>query len=231
MKKVLLTLVLVVASIQYSNAQISYGLKTGLNIDLNGQASEYIKLPNGLSIESASNNGGYHFGAWFRVKVPLIGLYVRPEVIYTSLSSEHTIRATTSILDDVDALVGKKSTSINYSLNKIDIPVLLGLKFLAVGNIFVGPNIQYLTKSEIKSDFYNNETIDEAISFGLIIGAGIEFWKLGIDARFETGFASPDTFTSGPITSGNVENILGDVADVLGGQKPSQLIIGLSYKF
>ena len=104
MKKVLLTMVLVVASIQYSNAQLSYGLKTGLNVDLNGQASEYIKLPNGLSIESASNNGGYHFGAWFRVKVPLIGLYVRPEVIYTSLSSEHTIRATTSIIDNVAAL-------------------------------------------------------------------------------------------------------------------------------
>ena len=224
MKKVLLTLVLVVASIQYSNAQISYGLKTGLNIDLNGQASDFINLPNGIVLDSDSSNGGYHFGAWFRVKVPLIGLYVRPEVIYTDLNSEHTISAA----DEIYPGFGKPSSTLKYSLSKIDIPVLLGLKFLAVGNIFVGPNIQYILSSELENDFGYNPGIDEKISFGLVIGAGIEFWKLGIDARFETGFAPPKDLDVTSITGSEaLEPIIG----LLAGQKPSQLIIGLSYKF
>jgi hypothetical protein len=219
MKKGLLMIALFIGAIQFSNAQISYGLKAGMNFDANSEASSYIELPDGITLDSKSSNGGFHAGAWLRVKVPLIGLYVRPEIIYTDLKSEYTINA---------PLVGLDNSKIEYSLTKIDVPVLLGLKFLGVGNIFLGPNVQYLLKSDMSSDIYNSDSIDEELSFGLVIGAGVEFWKLGLDVRFETGFVTPESTDISSI--GSIED-LKPVVDALTGQKPNQVIVGLSYKF
>lgn len=218
MKKVLLAIVFVIGVIQFSHAQVSFGIKAGINSDLNGQASKFITLPTGSSIESESSNGGYHAGAWLRVKVPVVGFYIRPEIIYTNLNSEYTLMST---------VAGYENSTIEYSLTKVDVPILLGLKFLKFGNIFVGPNVQYLLKYDVKSAFYNEDTIDEELSVGLIIGAGIEFWKLGLDVRFETGFVNPkSTDISSVNTSADLEPIVG----LLTGQKPNQVIIGLSYK-
>ena len=204
---------LVAAAFQFSNAQISYGIKGGMNFDANDEIAKEIELPDGFGISSDGGNGGYHAGAWLRVKIPLLGLYVRPEVIYTDLKSEYTL--TTPIED----------SSIEYSLTKIDVPVLLGMKFLGVGNVFLGPNVQYLLSSELKSDIVTDDSIDENISIGLVVGAGLEFWKLGVDARFETGFVSPESTT---ITS---PEDIANIADSLTSQKPNQFIVGLSYKF
>lgn len=221
MKKLVLAIALFVGAIQFSNAQLSFGLKAGINNDLNGQASKYITLPEGYSIDSKSNNGGYHAGLWMRVKLPIIGFYVRPEIMYTDLKSEYTFNT-----PDM-GLITATSTPINYSLQKIDVPVLLGLKFLGVGNVFLGPNVQYILKSDLNADQvgFSDSSIKEKMSVGMVLGAGIEFWKLGLDARFETGFTTPPSTDITDIT--NIENI----ANSLSSQKPNQLIIGLSYKF
>ena len=226
MKKVLLAVAFVFGALQFSNAQISFGVKAGMNFDVNSEASSYINLPSGYNLTTESGNGGYHAGVWLRVKIPLLGLYVRPEVIYTDLS-KYNLNTT---------IPGFEATQIENSLTKIDVPVLLGLKFLKFGNVFLGPNIQYLLKAESNfnsdsssaNDELSNDSIDEQISVGLIIGAGVEFWKLGLDVRFETGFVSPETTDLSSISS---SKDLKPLVDALTGQKPNQLIVGLSYKF
>lgn len=212
MKKVLLAVAFVFGALQFSNAQISYGVKAGMNIDANSEASSYLDLPTGFTLETNSSTG-YHAGGWLRVKIPLLGLYVRPELIYTDLKSEYTLG------------FGGDNTSLKSSLTKVDVPILLGLKFLKFGNVFLGPNVQYLLKSETKTEIYNSNEIDEALSIGFVIGAGVEFWKLGLDARFETGFVSPESTD----LSGAAD--IKPLVDALTGQKPNQFIIGLSYKF
>jgi hypothetical protein len=228
MKKVLLAVAFVFGALQFSNAQISYGVKAGMNFDANSEASKYITMPEGFSIESNTSNGGFHAGAWLRVKIPLVGLYVRPELIYTDLTSQY------SLVTPLAELTG--DTKIEYNLTKVDVPVLLGLKFLKFGNVFLGPNLQYTTKSESKfisssplvDDALSNDSIDEKISFGLIVGAGLEFWKLGLDVRFETGFVNPESTDLSSITT---PEDLKPIVDALTGQKPNQVIVGLSYKF
>lgn len=228
MKKVLLAVAFVFGALQFSNAQISYGVKAGMNFDANNEASKYITMPEGFSIKSNTSNGGFHAGAWFRVKIPLVGLYVRPEFIYTDLTSQY------NLVTPLPILTG--DTKIEYNLTKVDVPVLFGLKFLKFGNVFLGPNVQYTTKSESKfissssifNDDLSNDSIDEKITFGIIVGAGIEFWKLGLDVRFETGFVSPDSTDLSSISS---SEDLKPLVDALTGQKPNQLIVGLSYKF
>ena len=227
MKKVLLAVAFVFGALQFSNAQVSFGVKAGMNFDVNSEASSYIKLPTGFNLSTESGNGGYHAGAWLRVKIPVLGLYVRPEVIYTDLTSTYNLNTT---------LTGFESNKIENSLTKIDVPVLLGLKFLKFGNVFLGPNIQYLQKANSKfissddavNELLSNDTIDEEFSVGLVIGAGVEFWKLGLDVRFETGFVSPETTDISSIT--DAED-LKPLVDALTGQKPNQVIVGLSYKF
>ena len=187
MKRIFLFLGLSIAAIQFTNAQISYGIKGGLNYSTTN-----------IPVSGADDSAGYHAGLWLRVKVPVVGLYVRPEIVYTSLKSDY--------------ISGK------YTLNKIDIPVLVGMKFLGVGNVFIGPSFQYLLNSEFNNGFTNANSKD--LSVGLQVGVGVEFWKLGVDVRYETALSK-------------AENSFGDIASTLYeiDTQPNQFIVGLSYKF
>ena len=80
------------------------------------------------------------------------------------------------------------------------------------------------------NEYVYNDSIDKKISIRLVIGAGVEFWKLGLDVRFETGFVRLKTTE---ITSFTSFEDVKRIANVLDGalQKPNQLIVGLSYKF
>ncbi|WP_139959040.1 porin family protein [Flavicella sediminum] len=230
MKKIIFSIALAVAAIQFTNAQISFGVKGGMNIDLNSEASKYVEVPSGFSLNTEKSSG-YNFGAWLRVKVPVVGLYVRPEINYTSLSTDYSIGYPEFTYQGNTIPEGVANSS--YEINKIDVPVLLGLKFLKFGNIFLGPNFQYLLKSKATNSIAaisyseTDDTIDQEISVGAVIGVGVEVWKLGLDVRFETGFNYPKENLSG---LSDEEAILA-IGEALGSQKPNQIIIGLSYKF
>jgi hypothetical protein len=224
MKKIFFTIALAFTAIQFSNAQISFGVKGGMNIDINSEASKYIDLPTGFTLDT-DKSSGYHAGVWLRVKVPVVGLYVRPEINFTNLSSEYTIGYQNGPLDE--------TATAAFDITKIDVPVLLGLKVLKFGNIFIGPNFQYLTKSELSlsapglSLDSTDDTIDEELSIGMVAGVGLEVWKLGLDVRFETGFNIPDE----NIGAGNATETVNAIASALANKNPNQIIIGLSYKF
>jgi hypothetical protein len=228
MKKIFFTLLLFLTVLQFTNAQLSFGIKGGINQDLNSEASEYIDLPTGYSLETNSTSG-FHAGLWMRVKVPVVGLYVRPEVNYATLNSEYNIGI---------PLPGSSSpiaATAKYEMSKIDVPVLLGLKILKFGNVFIGPNFQYLLKSNLEASSesslitpYKNDDVDEDITMGIVVGAGLEVWKFGVDVRFETGFNIPDEdFNSFADAQDSFEKI----TEALGNKKPNQIIVGLSYKF
>lgn len=228
MKKIFFTLLLAVVVYQTTNAQLSFGIKGGINQDLNSEASNYIELPSGYSLETESTSG-FHTGLWMRVKVPVVGLYVRPEINFSSLTSEYKIDI--PVINQTSAF----SANVSYEINKIDVPVLLGLKVLKFGNIFIGPNFQYLLKSKLEASTslseiapYKDDDFDEDISIGLVAGIGLEFWKFGLDVRLETGFNYPDEdFNS----FASAQDSMNKIAAALGNQKPNQVIIGLSYKF
>lgn len=229
MKKLLFTIALTFAAIQFTNAQINFGVKGGMNIDMNSEASKYIDLPTGYSLET-DKSSGYHAGIWLRVKVPVVGLYVRPEINYTNLSSEYTIGYAAA------GPISAGSASAKFDLTKIDVPLLLGFKVLKFGNIFIGPNFQYLTKSELTISASDpllsalnttDDSIDQELSVGLVAGIGLEVWKLGLDVRLETGFNIPDE----NVTTTDPAAAINSIAAALGNQKPNQIIVGLSYKF
>lgn len=173
MKKIVLVIFLTLGVHQFSNAQINFGIKAGINYNNNGEDA-FKDATNDIA-EGASAKTGYHAGVWFRGKLPILGLYLRPEIIYTEVKSEFEVQARTE----------------DYSFKKLDVPVLVGKKLLGFAHVFAGPSFQYILEDQI--DFRNLST-DEFNKFtvGLQFGAGVEFDNIGIDVRWERGLTKSE---------------------------------------
>jgi hypothetical protein len=204
MKKVFLMMSLALACSQTSSAQLDFGVKAGLNYN-----SESIQSVSEDVFTGAESKTGYHAGVWLRFKLPIIGFYLRPEILYTNLENEllYKIRETAP------------SQTTSYNFQKIDIPVLIGKKFFGIGNVFAGPSFQYI----LNSDFSLNDISEvdtDGFSVGLQFGAGIELGNLGIDVRWERGLNTVESTFLNAIS----ERVTFDT-------RVNQIIIGLSYKF
>ena len=204
MKKVILIICLVFAFGQTTNAQLHFGIKGGVNYN-----SESIIAVTENVFKGAESKTGYHAGIWLRAKIPLLGLYIRPELIYTNLESSITYSP---------ARIGANALQTDFSFQKIDIPVLFGKKFFSVGNIFIGPSFQYvLTQGFDVSDI--SEVTGDGFTVGLQIGAGIEFGKLGIDVRLERGFNDIES------------RFIDETSSIEFDTRVNQVLVGLSYRF
>ncbi|MFT5146760.1 MAG: hypothetical protein ACI9H1_001485 [Polaribacter sp.] len=204
MKKVFLMMSLAFACSQTSSAQLDFGVKAGLNYN-----SESIQSVSEDVFTGAESKTGYHAGVWLRFKLPIIGFYLRPEIVYTNLENEllYKIRETAP------------SQTTSYNFQKIDIPVLIGKKFFGIGNVFAGPSFQYI----LNSDFSLNDISEvdtDGFSVGLQFGAGIELGNLGIDVRWERGLNTIESTFLNALS----ERVTFDT-------RVNQIIIGLSYKF
>ena len=201
MKKIILIICLFIGGTQLSNAQIQFGIKGGINY--NSDSFDAVKAD---VFEGAKSKTGFHAGIWTRIKIPVIGFYIRPELVYTKLSNEVTY------------LPKGINQTTTYNFQKIDIPVLLGKKIFGVGNIFIGPSFQYL----LSSDFSFNDIKDvkaDGFTMGLQFGGGIELGKLGIDVRWERAFSGIES------TFANAANV-----KTTFDTRINQIIIGLSYR-
>jgi hypothetical protein len=198
MKKLFLIMSLAFACSQTSTAQIDFGVKAGINYN-----SESIEETGQDLFEGAESKTGYHAGIWMRFKIPVVGLYIRPELVYTNLENE----------------VRYKSDKTSYSFQKIDIPVLLGKKIFGIGNVFVGPSFQYILDSDFNIDSISSVDAD-GFTVGLQFGGGIEIGNFGIDVRWERGFNNVESTFLDESTNANV------TFDT----RVNQIVFGISYQ-
>ena len=108
----------------------------------------------------------------------------------------------------------------NFKFRKIDVPVLIGKKFLGIGNVFAGPSFQYI----LSSDFELNdlkEVSTENFSLGIQLGGGVELGRLGLDIRWERGLSKTETVF--------VDNTINDT-NFNFDKRVSQIIFGISYR-
>lgn len=199
MKKVILILCLAFGFSQISNAQLNFGIKGGVNYNSNS-----IRETSQDVFDGAKSKTGYHIGVWSRIKVPIIGLYIRPELIYTNLENELGYKTTGDIA--------------THNFQKIDIPVLVGKKILGIGNVFIGPSFQYILDSDFGIDDISSVDAD-GFTLGLQLGGGVEFGKLGIDVRWERGFSDVESSFLGGV---------GGQTQIDYDTRVNQIIIGLS---
>ncbi|MBT8281674.1 MAG: PorT family protein [Muriicola sp.] len=192
MKKTLLTVALAALSaISYAQVDSKFGVKAGLNYNANGDYFESA----GEAARNPDRNVGYHIGFFGQIGSRV---YFRPEVVYTSISSDY---------DNED-----------FKMQKLDVPLLIGTKIIGPLHLFGGPAFQYILDTE-----YDGITISDVrndFTIGLNIGAGINLGKLGIDLRYERGFSDNEaTFINSNITTVPQSRI---------DTRPDQLILSFS---
>ena len=203
MKKIIFGCFLLFLVTQQSQAQLQFGVKAGINYNSDSFESVSDDVLNG-----AKTKTGIHTGVWLRAKLPVIGFYIRPELMYTELNN--------SVNYDSDFAVPRNT---NFKFRKIDVPVLIGKKFLGIGNVFAGPSFQYI----LSSDFELNdlkEVSTENFSLGIQLGGGVELGRLGFDIRWERGLSKTETVF--------VDNTINDT-NFNFDKRVSQIIFGISY--
>jgi len=159
MKKIILIIAFMIGYMSQSDGQVKFGLKAGLNFDNFSpkNASQDLKF---------KNSTGWQAGALLKVKIPVIGIGVQPEVLYTVKKTN----------------VNSESNSIHY----FEVPVNLFKSFNLVAiqpYLMAGPYFGYAVQS--KGDKFGAD-IDK-FDWGIGVGAGLEVWKLQLGARYSWG--------------------------------------------
>ncbi len=145
-----------------------FGIKAGLNYNSNGTYFESISS----NAKHPDRNIGYHLGVFGKIGNQL---YFRPELVYTSTKSDYD--------------------SDDFKMQKLDAPLLVGLKVLGPINVFAGPSFQYILDTEFDGIAINDVKND--FSVGLNFGISLSLNKVGIDLRYERGFSDNEaTFIS-----------------------------------
>ncbi|HET8885668.1 MAG TPA: porin family protein [Salinimicrobium sp.] len=204
MKKFLI----VISLVFFSNlsAQTDFGVVAGVNYGDNGEIEFQDLSTSGEDVysEKADSKVGYHFGLYFRAYLTE-SLFLKPEVLYTQTKSSYNYNN-----EDAD-----------YTVTKIDLPILVGFEVIGPLQIFGGPSLQYITDHEMEGVTFGE--IENEFTVGVQFGAGLQFGRFGIDARYERGLSE------------NEAEVLDLDSTVSGIQRidtrPNQFILSLSVDF
>jgi hypothetical protein len=192
-KKSLLLAFLLVSISSFTFAQSSsitgFGIKGGLNYNANGK---YFESASEAS-KSPDRNVGYHIGLFGKIGNQI---YFKPELVYTSTKSDYD--------------------NASFKMQKLDAPLLLGIKVIGPVSVFAGPSFQYILDSDFDGISIND--IENDFSVGLNFGIGVNLNRLGIDLRYERGFSNNEATFLGNNGIGT------DRLDT----RPDQLILSLS---
>ena len=192
-KTILLAIMALFGLATHAQSDSGFGIKGGLNYNGNG---DFFDSAENAS-RSPDKNVGYHIGVFGKLGNKI---YVRPELVYTSTKSDYN--------------------EGDLKLNKLDVPVLVGVKVIGPLHVFAGPAFQYILNT--KFDGVTIDDIENDFSVGLHIGAGVNLGKLGVDIRYERGFSENEV----NFINSNITTLAGDRVDT----RPDQVIISLSLK-
>jgi len=110
--------------------KLTFGIKAGLNYGDNGRI-EVTDITNAR----AQDRIGYHLGVFLRGNLT-DKIYIKPELQYTVNNSEY------------DNIIG---SDLDYNIQKIDLPILVGLSIAGPIHVFGGPALQYLVENDLET--------------------------------------------------------------------------------
>ena len=185
MKKLFLSTLLLALSFGVSAQSFSWGAK--VNVGSPNLKIKDIQTDDNIAklLDDTDAVLTYQLGVFTRFM--FAGIYVQPEAMFSSSKTEMKFE---NIFDE-------NNTSNNVvgemKLNKLDVPVMIGKRFMKILRINAGPVFSYIlsqnigqsgTKeawNEINAE-YKNATV------GLQYGIGVDIAMINIDLRVENGF-------------------------------------------
>jgi len=146
--------------------KLTFGIKAGLNYGDNGRI-EVTDITNAR----AQDRIGYHLGVFLRGNLT-DKIYIKPELQYTVNNSEY------------DNIIG---SDLDYNIQKIDLPILVGLSIAGPIHVFGGPALQYLVENDLETVRLGN--VKNEFTVGMQFGAGVQLGRLNADIRYERGLS------------------------------------------
>lgn len=176
MKKcIVLVVALMLVSIQGFS---QFGVKGGLNF------TKFTGLEN-IS-NKVDQNTGFHLGVLYKAKIPLVGITIQPELIYSQFSGDVTFDIGMDVPPTSSAYYpDPEMFSAGLKLHNLMLPVSLqwGLDLVLFRPfIQVVPYIGYVLDTE-KGNYLRSWDINK-FKYGVGLGAGIDVWKLQISGRY-----------------------------------------------
>jgi hypothetical protein len=167
-----------------------FGIKGGLNFN----SLEDINLK-GVKDFDIGNSTGFNVGILYKTKIPLVGLTIQPELIYSQTNS--------SINTEIAGL-----SNLNGDLKIGTLMLPVGLQWgidLMLFRPFIQavPYIGYTVNTQNKITNLNWNV--DKFKYGVGLGAGLDIWKLQISGRYnwdlgdvaEFEWKGVDTFKGG----------------------------------
>ena len=185
MKKLFLSTLLLALSFGVSAQSFSWGAK--VNVGSPNLKIKDIQTDDNIAklLDDTDAVLTYQLGVFTRFM--FAGIYVQPEAMFSSSKTEMTFENIIDVNGNTNNVVGE------MKLNKLDVPVMIGKRFMKILRINAGPVFSYIlsqnigqsgTKeawNEINAE-YKNATV------GLQYGIGVDIAMINIDLRVEKGF-------------------------------------------
>lgn len=181
MKK-LITIILVVLISLPAFSQISYGIKAGVSTStLSMPSIKQITTGTGAGLVNYSvdalSTAKYGFNGGVFVRLTILGLYIQPELLFATRTNEYSVKNVTA---------ASAATVVKQSFNKLDIPVMIGLKLgplrLNAGpeaSLLINSPKEIITNPDLKSNY-------SKMTMGYQAGLGFDLLKtLTFDIRYE----------------------------------------------
>ena len=190
-------------------AQVTFGIKGGVNYNFSKEANV---RSSGFNYERNSENAfGYQLGVMSEFEIPNTKLILRPEVLYSVVKADYDI-------------FGNQSDIL--TIQKMDIPLLLGIKIEGPFRLLVGPSFHFKLDSKFElegpaADF--REVEGDSFSLNSHIGIGVKFNKFDVDIRWERGITGNESVF--------VYERSFSFTRVAFDTRPNQLILSATYRF
>lgn len=178
-------------------SQSYFGIKGGLNY---GATGEYKTISQGMEEAmtiKGDNNTGYHLG--FFGRFGFLGIFVQPELVYTRLNSDYN--------------------RFEYTVQKLDAPILVGANIFGPVNIKVGPSFQYILNNKLENTNLSISDVENNVTMGYQLGAGVNLGRFGLDVRYEGAFTENTAFSDTANENFSIDS------------RPSQWILSAAYSF
>ncbi len=154
---------LLISAVTFGQTASGFGFKGGLNYNANGDYFDSVNA----NAKHPDRNVGFHFGVFGKFGSDL---YFKPELVYTSTKSDYS--------------------SNSFSMQKIDAPLLVGIKIIGPISVFGGPSLQYILDSDFQASNLSINAIENDFTVGLNFGIGLNLNRIGIDLRYERGLSN-----------------------------------------
>lgn len=181
MKKIIIAAALLLAGLTAASAQSGLGIKVGANFP----SAEVKNLEN-------ATPAGFQLGLAYNLDLPL-GLSIQPAIQYNLKQSTLGIELGDTgigILDQIKDNATMERVSVGYLEFMASIQWGLDLILLRPF-VDVSPFVGYALNGDLgaMSDLWKGDGVNK-LDYGLALGAGLDFWKFQLVARYSWNFGN-----------------------------------------